>query len=121
MMRLWLVETKKMVGPEYGPGWHRYVIKLDGSVIGPSGKLVHAIIMRKTDMRDKSGKSIYYGDIVRLNDGTIIDVRYIGMSSVLAPALVRGDCEVIGNIFETPRMVSYAVIPGVLRGTQHGS
>jgi len=112
MFRIWLKNQRKMVMVG-DPDWHRYVITLDGRVIGPGGYTVDAVVMRRSNLRDRTGRYIYYGDVVRTDTGMIIEVRWIGNASIIAPEIVNGKCVVIGHMFDPLRVVS--TNPGLLR------
>jgi hypothetical protein len=103
MFRIWLKNQRKMVmvGDQ---DWHRYVITLDGRVIGPGGYPVDAVVMRRSNLRDKTGRHIYYGDIVKTDSGKIIEIKWLGNASVIAPEIVDGKCVIIGHMFDPLRV-----------------
>lgn len=67
------------------------------------------IIMQHTGIKDKNGKKIYEGNIIKTNDGNV-DVVVIrnGCSETLCECIPGNEWreyEVIGNIFENPKLL----------------
>jgi len=71
-------------------------------------------LMQFTGLKDKNGKEIYEGDIVKWGNGkdAVNEVIYSGDRFMLynlgAPSLARVsiDSEIIGNIYENPELIS---------------
>ncbi len=84
---------------------------------GPKEELAHCEIMQYTGLKDKNGKDIYQGDIIRhrLQDFEVIDNLethelkivndIIEDNAWVLNAIEYGEAEVIGNIYENPELV----------------
>jgi len=69
-------------------------------------------LMQYTGLKDKNGKEIYEGDIIRVYDGENTEVYYDdGCFLVLGFRadelyLHEDTCEVVGNIYENPELLT---------------
>ena len=105
------------------PGFATPDGEIDGfSIVDASTKQEGLIIQQYTGLKDKAGREIYEGDIVKARhegikllkivfvNGGFVDIPIDGevenYSSLLIPdnSLLR-DCEVIGNIYENPELL----------------
>lgn len=77
------------------------------------------ILMQYTGFRDKNGKEIYEGDIVKIKEGAIFEVKWFAEKVMyclafipeghrafnLTSTSIRG-YEIMGNIYENPELLS---------------
>lgn len=72
-----------------------------------------------TGMLDKNGKEIYEGDVVlqqaysgkkpmlvRFEHGAFVTGEHSGSSTAIRPMLIQKRCEVLGNIYDNPELIS---------------
>lgn len=76
------------------------------------------ILMQYTGLKDKNGKEIYEGDVVRINRnhnmfpqvtdfGAPFNVEVKYQYVMFYPLyIVGGDCEIIGSIYENPELLN---------------
>lgn len=102
--RTWNPNGKKM------NGLHGCIVLNDRIVRG----LADSILMQYTGLKDKNGKEIYEGDIVRSTFNGIGKIewdernatyRSVGKTADMTLSVVTRESEIIGNIYENPELL----------------
>lgn len=112
-----------------GSPYMDYILYLDNVGINDQIKIAEDrnwILMQYTGLKDKNGKKIYEGDIVKYGyadfeeDKTIHKIKYFADNDYpafdfvpnlgcdcngLAYAMAEGEIEIIGNIYENPELL----------------
>lgn len=115
--RAWLKEDKETVDVEE---IHFYKGEFDfiGDAITWMCKSNDCVLMQSTGLRDKGGKEIFEGDVVKMAKNVYSEptyyevVRYRGGAYRLESKryvcelwLRHTDCEIVGNIWENPELL----------------
>ena len=79
-----------------------FVIDKDGTLLGNDNKGT-AILMQYTGLKDKNGKEIWEGDLVKFNN-SVSEVYWHQPTCSLTNAFGE-QCEVVGNIHENPSLL----------------
>lgn len=106
--RIWDSVLKKMIYPSIG---NKYKINLFGNVIYMDSFVNDAVVMASTGLKDKNGKEIFEGDVLKHWDEIIIveyENDFAGFNicyKLNRYTLIPENIEVIGNIYENPELL----------------
>lgn len=103
--RAWNTESKYMYSPDDNNS--EMFMYLDGLVCYDGSPTDKHILMQYTGLKDKNGKEIYEGDIVKYID--VYDHKKIAeviwdKDELQFYVPRNGWCEIIGNIYENPEL-----------------
>ena len=109
--RVWDKELKEMCSVTDIQLWINYVhySQKDGD-IGKGNYPADVILMQYTGLKDKNGKEIYEGDILRYSNGEILGVAFDNKTAQFTTKTrwlwpIIDVCEIVGNIYDNPELL----------------
>lgn len=114
--RAWDKENKKMIDVDI-LNWNNGEVDFIGDAITWMCKSNDCVLMQSTGLRDKDGKEIFEGDIVKMAKNVYSELTYYEVIRHRGGAyrleskrygcelwLRHTDCEIAGNIWENPEL-----------------
>jgi uncharacterized phage protein (TIGR01671 family) len=111
--RAWDKKEKRMLPVDAVNFFNKSIVsnRARGEHSGGQLGFIEVELMQYTGLKDKNGKEIYEGDIIKSGNGAlgVVKWRHFGFEQDMIKTLgwwvIQEDGEVIGNIYENPELL----------------